>query len=304
MLSHPQPYSNSAAGQDAVASRVLLPVGQLDSTKFKISQIMESILALSATIECGGQNVMPAWPDILAKYNVLLSQTHNLSLSLASTLSLHASQQQQGQLVGESTANAPVASTRPFSKLALHPTTGVPDVQFDNELIPLLRNQQTIEVLREESATVRRLQERLPPSVVTQQKERPNAPETHHAVIDACDSIRREHDSRCDRAMRAVALLRERYDWKARLAVEMEEPEEFIPNHGLEPDPNTGGTADDDDDDNEDDDEDNDNDEEGDVDRMVVDGNANGGGDEDSSADEAEMAERQLVPPSSSPSQI
>ena len=42
-------------------------------------------------------------------------------------------------------------------------------------------------------------------------------------------TIRAEHDSRCERAVRAVALLRDKYDWKARVAVETEEPEDFVP---------------------------------------------------------------------------
>ena len=83
--------------------------------------------------------------------------------------------------------------------------------------------------------------------------------------------------------MRAVALLRERYDWKARLAVEMEEPEEFVPGNAFEPAALTGGTAD------EEADED---DDEADENEMAVDGNGRDVMDEDSSGDEAEMAER------------
>ena len=167
----------------------------------------------------------------------------------------------------------------------------MPDSQLDNELIPLLRNQQTIEVLNLESSTVRRLSSRLPSNVISAQKDRPNAPETHKLTIDSCEEVKREHDGRCERAMRAVSLLKERYDWKARLAVEVEEREEFVPmfaggESGL---PTTGGTMDNEDssdDDGGDDDNDNDNE------SMAVD---------DNSADEAEMAERALGPPSSSP---
>ncbi|EJD07728.1 uncharacterized protein FOMMEDRAFT_33600, partial [Fomitiporia mediterranea MF3/22] len=193
--------------------RATLPVSQLESARFKITQIMESISALQRTVEFGGQNVMPAWPDILAKYNVLLSQTHNLCTSLVSappsSLPLDASSGTSG---------------KPLAKLALHPASALPDAQLDNDLIPLLRNQQTTEVLRLENDTVRRLSERLPTAAL--QKERPTAAETYIAVLQACADIKAEHDARCDRAMRAVALLREKYDWKARVAVETEEPEE------------------------------------------------------------------------------
>lgn len=273
-----------------------LPIGQLESTKFKVTQIMESILALQATIECGGQNAMPAWPDILAKYNVLLSQSYNLSTALAA---IQSSQNQSTEGAGGSTTGDRTRgpTTKPFERLALHPTTSMTDSQFDNELIPLLRNQQTTEVLHLESSTVRRLSSRLPADVVAAQKDRPNAPETHKLTIDSCEGIKKEHDGRCERAMRAVSLLKERYEWKARLAVEVEEPEEFVPmfptgESGL---PTTSGTMDNEessDDDGGDDDNENDNE------SMAVDEN---GVDEDSSADEAEVAERALRPASSSP---
>ena len=191
-----------------------LPIAQLESTRFKATQIMESIVALQRTIECGGQNAMPPWPDILAKYNVLLSQTQNLSISLLSVPT-----SSQGSL------DQP--SSKPFAKLALHPSSVPPEPQLENDLIPLLRNQQTTDVLRFENDIVRRLSERLP--TASMQKERPAAMETYSAVLGACNDIKAEHDARCDRAMRAVAMLREKYDWKARVAVENEEPEEFIP---------------------------------------------------------------------------
>ncbi|OCB90722.1 hypothetical protein A7U60_g2020 [Sanghuangporus baumii] len=202
-----QPQSSS--------SQPTIPIAQLESTKFKITQIMESIVSLQRTIECGGQNAMPSWPDILAKYNVLLSQTHNLSTSLVSTPpSSHASSDQ-------------VSSTKPLAKFTLHPSSALPDPQLDNDLIPLLRNQQTTDVLRFENDIVRRLSERLPTAAM--QKERPTSIETYTAVLNACNGIKSEHDARCDRAMRAVALLREKYDWRARVAVDVEELEEFVP---------------------------------------------------------------------------
>lgn len=290
-MSAPAPTTTVPSAQDGPPSiQSNLPIAQLESAKFKVAQIMESIVALQATIESGGQSVMPAWPDILAKYNVLLSQSYNLSTSLAS---IHTSASQQNGSGGA--ANRGTTTTKPFERLALHPTTSMPDAQFDNELIPLLRNQQTTEVLRLESNTVRRLSERLPASVISLQKDRPNAPETHRAVVDACTAIKSEHDARCDRAARAVALLRERYDWKARLAVEVEEPEEFVPAFEAGgPVPSTGATVDNDNDNDEDDDEDDDNE------SMAVDENEDErDGDEESSADEAEMAEKALGPPSS-----
>jgi hypothetical protein len=65
------------------------------------------------------------------KYAVVMAQTHNLSRTLASSSTL--------------------AST------ALHPRVPLSDASLDSSLIPLLRNQQTTDVLRAESASVKRL---------------------------------------------------------------------------------------------------------------------------------------------------
>ncbi len=206
---------------------------------------MESIQSLQRILEAGGQNVMPSWPDILTKYNILLSQTHNLSTSLISSHGASASAAKTAP-VGAATANL-------FERLALVPSSGLSDAQFDNDIVPLLRNQQTIEVLRLETDIVRRIGERLPSAAML--KDRPNAAETGNSVLQDCERIRTEHDSRCERAARAVSLLREKYDWKARVVVETEEPEDFpiSPVHALSPmnrlspiPPLASGAADDD----------------------------------------------------------
>jgi hypothetical protein len=46
-------------------------------------------------------------------------------------------------------------------------------------------------------------------------------------VLRECIEIREDHDRRVDRAVRAVTMLRERFDWKQRVEVEVEEPEEL-----------------------------------------------------------------------------
>ncbi|KAI0666458.1 hypothetical protein C8Q78DRAFT_452390 [Trametes maxima] len=201
-----------------------LPVSQLESLKFKANQIIESIQLLQRTIEMGGQAVMPAWPDILSKYNILLSQSHNLSMSL---LAAHqASTSTQGN---------------PYEKIALHPRVPLTDAQLEQELIPLLRNQQTTDVLRLENETVRHLAEHMETKGslgVLGHAPRPGGRHVEYDdVLRECDQIRVEHDQRVERATRAVTLLRDKYDWKARVEVEQEEPEE------LDWDPHTSGAS-------------------------------------------------------------
>lgn len=171
---------------------------------------------------------MPAWPDILTKYNILLSQTHSFSMGLSGTLSAGAASQ--------NSRSVPFSS--PLERVALHPSSPLNDAQLDGEVIPLLRNQQTTDVLRVESDTVRRLAEHMvtkgslevlapqPPS-----KSAPfglfKKPVEYSDVIAECEEIREAHDRRVERAVRAVTMLRERFDWRARVEVEVEEPEEL-----------------------------------------------------------------------------
>jgi hypothetical protein len=213
-------------------SPLVLPIAQLESLKFKTTQLHESILALQRTIEYGGAGAMPSWPDILSKYNVLLSQSLNLSVGLVGAGTSTSSDIVGGVGVGP--------GGNQFTRIALHPSGPLTDTALDNDLIPLLRNQQTTEVLRLENETVRRLGERmqtrgiagvlgvpssshLPGTTLDGEREKPTYPQ----VISDLTDIRNAHDARVDRAIRAVTMLREKYDWKARVEVEVEEPEEL-----------------------------------------------------------------------------
>ena len=203
-----------------------LPISQLESLKFKANQIIDSIIALQRTIEAGGHpSAMHAWPDILSKYNVLLSQTHNFSNALV-----------QPFPTSSLSSRAPIQNI--FERIALHPRTGMSDAQLDGEAIPLLRNQQTSEVLRTENDTVRRLAEHMStrgslgvlgiasPLVHLNGFGVPRKPE-YEDVLNECAEIRGAHDRRVERAVRAVIMLREKFDWKQRVEVEVEEPEEL-----------------------------------------------------------------------------
>lgn len=198
-----------------------LPIAQLESLRFKANQIISSIQALAWTIEYGGAHAMPSWPEILSKYTVLLSQTHTFSSALLS-------------VPGSAPVDGPGTSQGGLARLALHPRVGLSDTQLDNDFIPLLRNQQTTDVLRMESAAVRRLSEHMETrgalgvSAPTSGPGANTGPKPEHEdVIRECAEIRDQHDRRADRAIRAVAMLREKYNWRERVAVDEEEPEEL-----------------------------------------------------------------------------
>ena len=63
------------------------------------------------------------------QYNILLSQSHNLSTSLAATQATVAAR------------GAPGPSQNIYERLALHPTVAMSDMQLDNELIPLVNKE-------------------------------------------------------------------------------------------------------------------------------------------------------------------
>ena len=189
-----------------------LPIAQLDSLKYRATQIMESINALQYLVDASGVPAMPPWPDILARFNLLLSQTLSLSVSLSALVHHH---QQPGQKPLETL----------FQNLVLHPGVAIPEQQLDNAIAPLLRNQPTMQVLKEEDGSVRSiaavLKSATPEGV-------PIVPGTEgcEKVVQECLEIKRAHDSRVDRAVKAVALLRDRYEWRARIEAGDGEQEE------------------------------------------------------------------------------
>jgi hypothetical protein len=178
---------------------------------------------------------MPSWPEILSKYNIILSQTHSFSMNLMShpPSSTAASTASSSRSAG--------GSVNQLERIALHPSMGMTDAQLDGEVIPLLRNQQTLDVLRVENESVRRLAEHMATrgslGVLGGAPPAPantfgfgmgtKKPVEYEDVLKECDEIRSAHDRRVDRAVRAVMMLREKFDWKQRVEVEVEEPEEL-----------------------------------------------------------------------------
>jgi len=188
-----------------------LPIAQLESLKFRATQIMESITTLQFLIDNGAPTI-PPWPDILARYNILLSQTHSLFSFLSPP-------------PPPSMPNGQPAPTNIFQKFALHPKISLSEHQLDHALAPLLRIQPTVQVLKEEDATVRRLAAVLK-STTSEGVPVVTGPEGCQYVVQECAQIRSEHDARVERAVKAVALLKDRYEWKARVEANDEDFED------------------------------------------------------------------------------
>lgn len=224
-----------------------LPLSQLEGLRLKANQIVESTQHLLYTLQGGlHPGYMPAWPEILSKYNVILSQTHNFSNALLNPYPTVGS-------AASKPAGAPGSSKEPpeniFQKIVLHPNIGMTDMTLDMEIAPLLRNQQVMDVIKQENETVKRLSEHMSTrgmmgvlGITSEGPAGPNAPAPqqpqangygqkpppkpeYEDVIKECAEIRDAHDRRVERAVRAVHMLRERYDWKQRVEAAPEEEE-------------------------------------------------------------------------------
>lgn len=203
-----------------------LPVGQLESLKFKINQILESMNQLRWTLHMAmEQNTVPSWPEILSKYNILLSQTHSLSSSLVAPI-------QTRQSAGTTVPN-------PYEQLVVHPKSSNVG---DGKVLDLLRTLPSLGVYEMENESVRRLSGHMSTrgsvGVLSPVKNAPatrfgasaNKPEKkpeYEDVLAECQDMQHAHDRRVERAVRAIALLNAKYEWKQRVQVEVEEPEEL-----------------------------------------------------------------------------
>ncbi|KAG9056232.1 hypothetical protein FS842_011331 [Serendipita sp. 407] len=89
-----------------------LPLTHIVSLRSKLSQIIESLNALTYTIDADGRPGMSSWPEILSKYNNLLTQSHTLINTLAG-----AHIPQPPRRAGEARRER----INPFETIALHP---------------------------------------------------------------------------------------------------------------------------------------------------------------------------------------
>lgn len=209
------------------------PTSQLESLKYKVQQILDSVNVFHQQIDWiyFRPEAMLPWPEILSKFNVLLSQTHSLSTSLVSPINFRAQQQQPGQ----------GPPPNPFTQMVVHPSTFASD-QDNARTLTYLRSVPITTVLEAENATVRRIAEHMecrgsigvlsdapppPPAQIRYGAPPPPEKPDYYQVQLECDNIRNAHDQRVERAVRAVAMLREKYSWNSRLEVEVEEPEEL-----------------------------------------------------------------------------
>ncbi len=131
-------------------------------------------------------------PELLSKYNVILTQTHSLMLSVSQAASTNPA-------TGRRMKN-------PLPSVVIHPAQPVSEGQIDNALSSLLRMMRLPEVLDSDKRMVAAM-------------SGSNAldPKTDEQIIAIMDAIRKEHDSRVERANMAVRMLAEKYNWRRRV---------------------------------------------------------------------------------------
>ncbi|CAE6449249.1 unnamed protein product [Rhizoctonia solani] len=240
-----------------------LPQAQIENLKYKIIQIMEGINGLLVTLNTGGMQ-LAGWPDLMNKYNVLLSKTHTLAASL-STPPTRKGMIGFRQIVptpfavnGPSDSNAPNTNSNPNSGGTTNPAApattnpvvpgamanpaapGAPnpetsglDPQLDAMLEALLDGRRSMSVTKTDVANVARLH--LPGSSVgaglgigmggTGAVGETVPPDV---MLARLEGVRKAHDARCARGVEAVRQLKDKYDWKSRLLFDDSDSESSI----------------------------------------------------------------------------
>ncbi|CAE7182267.1 unnamed protein product [Rhizoctonia solani] len=181
-----------------------LPHAQIENLRYKVMQIMESINGLLVTLNTPGMQ-LAAWPDLMTKYNVLLSKTHTLAASL-STPPTRKGTIGFRQIVPTPFAVNPDATPEP---------TGL-DPQLDAMLEALLDGRRSISVTKTDVSNVARL----------------HLPGTGESALDVTlsrlEQVQKAHDARCARGVEAVRQLKDKYDWKSRLLFDDSESESSV----------------------------------------------------------------------------
>ncbi|TFK19594.1 hypothetical protein FA15DRAFT_674269 [Coprinopsis marcescibilis] len=258
-----------------------LPISQLESLRFKANQIIDAIFALySMLMSEMNPAYMPSWPEILSKYNVILSQTHNFSNALLNPFPSSSSGGLgrggggggggAGGGIGGTGAGAGGQAENIYHKIAVHPNMPLKDPQTEMALVNVLVTVPILDVYKQENEIVRRLSEHMaetrgmlgalgiasgvgPGGAYDARVNGFGLPAArkpeYEEVLRECARIREAHDERCERAVRAVAMLREQFDMKARVEdLPMDEPEEHGWDHHY-PEPNEDDEEQDEDDD-------------------------------------------------------
>ncbi|CAE6430166.1 unnamed protein product [Rhizoctonia solani] len=198
----PTPIADPKLDPTTLSNR--LPQAQIENLRYKIVQIMESINGLLVTLNTPGMH-LAAWPDLITKYNVLLSKTHTLATSL-STLPTR-----KGSIGFKHIVPTPFA-------VGSDPTPNPVDA-LDAMLEALLDGRRSMSVTKTDVGNVARLR------LSSTGGGEPVLPDV---MLARLDEVQKAHDARCARGVEAVRQLKDKYDWKSRLLFDDSESESSV----------------------------------------------------------------------------
>ncbi|KZT54253.1 hypothetical protein CALCODRAFT_485696 [Calocera cornea HHB12733] len=192
-----QPPSLGLQNNPTLQAAALPP---LDSINLKFSQIHDGIVSLARSIEADGDRSIAAWPDILAKYNFLVSQSHILSQTLSNSAPAP-----EDHPADPRTRRPPLSN---LPRLVLHPSSAPPEDQsMDFRVAALIRTALIPDMAEHEARVLKAFGE-------LRQSEFNEDVALNHLV-----GITQDHDGRARRIFEQTIAFREQYDWTARVSV-------------------------------------------------------------------------------------
>lgn len=154
---------------------------------------------------------MAPWPDILAKYNNLLMQSHSLVESLSGReIPQQGARRGDKSNVWEGIVLHPLTLAQPANPPSGTSTSGATnpdDPLFTGILENLLRTEPHPDIIKTWDATVKRFVERRKGGTSVENED----------IVKEMVGIREGHDARVERARKVVEELRERWDWRLRV---------------------------------------------------------------------------------------
>jgi len=171
----------------------------LDAISLKFSQIHDGILSLARAIEADAERSIITWPDILSKYNFLVSQSHILSQTLS-----NAAPSAEEHPADPRTRRPPLSN---LPRLVLHPSSPTPEDQsMDFRVAALIRTALITDMSEQEAGILKAF------GLV-------QGDHNEDAALSQLDGILKAHDGRVSRILEQTIAFREQYDWTTRVSV-------------------------------------------------------------------------------------
>ncbi|EJT99675.1 hypothetical protein DACRYDRAFT_117867 [Dacryopinax primogenitus] len=171
----------------------------MDAISLKFSQVHDGIFSLARSIEADGDRSIATWPDLLSKYNFLVSQSHILSQTLSNSASL------AEEHSADPRTRRPPLSTLP--RLVLHPISPTQDdPSMDFRAAALIRTALIPDMSERQASLLKGF-------------GHIDADHNEVVAVNELSLLIKSHDGRVSRILDQMNAFREQYDWTARVSV-------------------------------------------------------------------------------------